>query len=262
MTHRSMILVLVGLAVVRPAAAAPGRAPELAVAERFDALMNAGKPAEAASLFTPDASAKTPEGNTLAGRDRISSWLGSLTGLHVDSGNRQAWEGGRVTWAASVSHDRLKALGVAPLAANAEATMSNGLITSLTLRFTGESRLKLTEAMSKEQEDLFRKLLSPACVDADLRAALPDLSLVADEVTAGRDRVHARGTLQGTWTGVYFGVTGTGQAVSTEFFGTAGIVNGVPVDIHVLPDLRSLQARMGFTLTHPALVPTPRPKRR
>lgn len=251
------VLVAAGLAGIIPGDAAAKPSAEVKVAERLDALLNAGKPAEAAALFAEGATAKAPDGRTLTGRDAIAGWLGAMPGLKLASGNRQGWEGGRVTWATSVSDDRLVALGVAPLAANAEATITDGLITALTIRYTAESRMKLADASAKERETLYRNSLQPAAAGADLLAALPDLKLTAESVLVANDQVAAKGTLAGTWTGIYLGVTGTGQPVTAEFSGTAVVTGGAVTESKLLVDTKSLLDQMGFTVTHPALAPKP-----
>lgn len=256
--HRTAgwIVVVAGLTGLLPAGASAGRtgAAELKVAERLDGLLNAGKPAEAAGLFAEGATARTPDGTPLAGRTAIAGWLGSLPGLRMDSGNRQAWDGGRVTWATSVSHDRLKALGIAPLAASAELVVRDGMIASWSLRWTAESRLKLADATAKEQEALFRSALVPALAGPELQAALPDLKLAADDVVVANDRVAAKGKLTGTWTGPYFGVTGTGQPVSVDFQGSARVSGGAVAEPKLLFDAKALYDQLGFIVTRPAPV--------
>jgi predicted ester cyclase len=248
---------LAGLTAIMPAAgrAAKEKAPGIRAVERLDALLNAGKPDEAAALFAPDAMARALDGRSVSGRDAIRGWLASLAGFRADAGQRQAWEGGRVTWLASVSTDRYRALGVAPLAASCEATVRDGLIAALTLRLSAESRLKVAEAEAKEAEGTARAAFAPALAGDDLLAAAPDLSLaVADIVVAG-GRVAARGSVAGTWTGVLLGVTGTGQPVSAGWTGWAKVADGTVTDAAVVVDRAALLGALGFTLTHPALVP-------
>lgn len=248
-----IVVMAAGLAGFLPAGACAGSA-ELKLAERLDGLLNAGKPAEAAALFADGATAKTLEGTTLSGRGAIAGWLGSLAGLHLASGNRQALEGGRVAWMTSVADDRLRALGVAPLAANADATVTDGLITVFALRYTAESRMKLADASMKEAESIYRKSLTPDAAGAELQAAMPDLAVAAGEVTAAGDRVTSRGKLTGTWTGVYFGVTGTGQPVSVEFLGAARIAGGAVTDAKLIFDAKALYDQMGFIVARPGPV--------
>lgn len=245
---------LTGIMAGECRAARPG-APELKVAERLDALLNAGKAADAAALFSDGATVKTPDGRTLTGRDAIAAWLGSLAGFHVDSGNRQAWEEGRVTWIASLSDHRLRELDVDPLAANAEVTVKDGMITTWVVRYTSESRIKLAEATAKSYEGIYRASLKASAAGPDLLVAIPDLALAANEVVVAGSRVAVRGTLSGTWTGVYFGVTGTGQPVTAGFVGTARMDDGAVIDAALIIDTKTLLDQMGFTITHPALAP-------
>lgn len=251
-------MVAAGLTGIIPGGATAKPSAEVRIAERLDALLNQGKAAEAAALFADAATAKAPDGRTFTGPAAIAEWLGSMPGLKLASGNRQGWDGGRVTWATSVSDDRLVALGVAPLAATAEATVANERITAFTLRFSAESRLKLADATAKERETLYRNALQPALAGPELLAALPDLKLTADEVLVANDHVAARGTLTGTWTGIYLGVTGTGQPVSAAFTGSANLAGGAVTDAKLLVDTKALLDQMGFTVTHPALRPAPK----
>lgn len=254
-------VLVAGLAGIIPAVAAAAKpVAEVKIAERLDALLNAGKPAEAAALFAEAATVKAPDGGMHTGRDAVAGWLRSRPGLRMDSGNRQAWEGGRVTWATSVSDDRLRALGISPLAATAEAMVVDGLIAALAIRFTAESRMKLADATVKEQDGLYRASVQPAAAGPDLLAALPDLRLTLGDVLVANDRVSSTGALAGTWTGLYLGVTGTGQSVTANFYGAARISNGAVTDATLFIDTRALLDQMGFTVTHPALIPRPAPK--
>jgi steroid delta-isomerase-like uncharacterized protein len=77
------------------------------------------------------------------------------------------------------------------------------------------------------------------------RAALPDLTVTADDIVTEGDRVAARFTTRGTHTGEFLGIAGTGKPVVMGGFGIFRIVDGLLAEEWLLDDLVSFLTQIG-----------------
>jgi len=246
--------VAVWLAMGIPAAGlAKDKPVEVQVAEQFDAAVNAARLPAAGELFADDASVKAPETAGVAGRVQIEAWLQSLAtqSWHMESGNRQASEGGRVTYPTSLAYDTVRRLSVSPVDGFVEVTVLGGKIRSLVIRLSAASQLRILQAQSKANEavarlfvdavlakgDLARAdaLLAAGFVDHDpapgknpdaagfkggvtaLRASFPDLAYTIEDVIVSGERISVRGFCTGTQNGAFLGAPASGRAFRAGF---------------------------------------------
>ena len=273
-------------------AAAKDTVLEIQVAEQLDAAINAGKAFEAAALFADDATVKEPGGKTLTGKVQIEAWLQLITAeaWHVDSGNLQLSDGGRVTWTASVVYASAKQLGVTPLDAFVEAVVLGGKIRSLVVRFSSAAQLRLTQARAKADEALARSLVDEVLTKGDLgradailssdfanhdpmavkataalgfkttvtsmRTAFPDLAYAIEEVFVSGDRVVIRGTCSGTQRGAYMGSPASGRPFKAEFIEILRVADGKVAERWSQRDSYTMLQQLGFGIAPP---PPPAP---
>lgn len=228
------------------------KAPEVVLAARFDAAVNAGRLDEALSLLADDATVKDLSARAIAGREGLRDWLRESIDrhFHADAGIRQLSDGGRVTWTASLADDSLRALDAAPVAAFIEAIVVGGKIRSWVPRVAAGDRLKIQAAQAKANEavvraltegvigkgqvELIDRLCASTFVDHDpfpgalstlagfrksveaWRGACSGLSLTIDDLLTADDRVVVRGTLSGTQIGPLPGISAGGRSFKVE----------------------------------------------
>jgi len=251
----AMVIVL---ASTGPAAANPysdreaPKAPEVVLAAKFDAALNAGRLDEALSLLADDGMVKDLSGHAITGREGLAAWLRESIDrhFHADAGIRQLSDGGRVTWTASLADDTLRALDAAPAAAFIEAIVVDGRIRSWVPRISAGDRLKIQTAQARSNEamirtladgvigrgqlDLLDRLCASGFVDHDpfpgaaptlagfrqgvaaWRGACAGLTLSIDDLLTADDRVVVRGTLAGSQTGPLPGIASAGRPFKIE----------------------------------------------
>jgi predicted ester cyclase len=269
------------------------KGPELQLADRLDAAINGGKAADAATLFADDASVRAPDGAILAGRAQIDPWLASVVeqGWHMDAGNRQLRDGGRVTWIASIVNNATRTLVLAPLDANVEAVIADGRIKSLAIRLSTAAQLRLTVARAKADEAIARvyvsdvlgkrdvarmgALLAPGFLDHDplpgktgdaagfrsgitsLRGVFPDLVYTVEDVLVSGDRTVVRGKCRGTQQGSFLGSTASGRAFTVGFIEILRMADGRIAERWGQKDVMKMLDQLGFVCGPPPPPPPP-----
>ena len=77
------------------------------------------------------------------------------------------------------------------------------------------------------------------------RKAFPDLKIAIEELVAEGDKVCARATTRGTHKGTFFGIPGTGKAVTMSGLTMVRIVDGRIIESWVKNDVGSLMRQIG-----------------
>jgi len=259
---------LAALALSGPAPANPysdreaPKAPEVVLAAKFDAALNAGRLDEALSFLADDGTVRDLGGRAITGRAALTAWLQDAINrhYHADAGIRQLSDGGRVTWTASLADDTLRSLNAAPAAAFIEAIVVDGRIRSWVPRVMAGDRLKIQAAQARANEavvrtvaeavvgkgqlDLLERLCTTDFIDHDplpgspptvagyrqglatLRGACSGLAMSIDDVIAADDRVVVRGVLSGTQTGAINGIPSAGKSFKVGYIDIVRVRDG------------------------------------
>jgi hypothetical protein len=131
-----------------------GSAEPVALAVRFDALMNAGDVESTMALFSPDAQVKVPP-DLYTTPVQIRDWVSYLAANHYTSEpGRRKLNGDTVTWSAEVRSDQLQRFGVGAVNGDATLVVRDDHILSYTFVLTHDSATALREARLRASEVL------------------------------------------------------------------------------------------------------------
>jgi ketosteroid isomerase-like protein len=110
----------------------------------FIAALNAGDVEAVVAAFADDGTVKSPDGDSMRGREQIRDWAASLIARHAhfESGPPQV-DGGTATWTAQVVNDYSRQQGFAPLEVLLEAVVRDSQLTSFAGSYTPAAVAKL-----------------------------------------------------------------------------------------------------------------------